>query len=110
MAIYEFRCSKCGHVFEVFRPMSEFNKPAKCPKCGSRGERLVSDFASNQESSMQVPTGEVLREPPPSVTGPAPHPSRPKSKAMTKRPSPRSKPRKKRSKVTPNKKRSAKRK
>ncbi len=78
MAVYEFRCSKCGHDFEVMRPMSESGKPAKCPKCGSRGERLISDFSSNQGSVVQGPTGAPLREPPPKPLTPTRPATRPK--------------------------------
>lgn len=84
MAVYEFRCRKSGHDFEVLRPMSEWGKPAKCPKCGSSGERLISDFASNQESAMQVPTGKVLREPPAKPLQPASRAPQPKSRAAKK--------------------------
>lgn len=84
MAVYEFRCTQCGYGFEVFRPMSEFNKPAQCPKCGSKGERLISDFASNQGSTMQVPSGDVLREPAAMAVNPTPTPTRKEVKIKAK--------------------------
>lgn len=33
MAIYEFKCTECGHNFEVMQKMSD-PKPDKCPECG----------------------------------------------------------------------------
>ena len=31
MPIYEYKCRKCGHQFEVIRPFGA--KPPSCPKC-----------------------------------------------------------------------------
>lgn len=62
MAVYQYRCKRCGSDFELMRPMSELDKPATCPKCGGRGDRLISVFASNQGSALQVPAGGPLRE------------------------------------------------
>jgi hypothetical protein len=41
--------------------MSEAEKPAKCPKCGSKAQRLVSSFESRTGDSIQVPRA-PLRE------------------------------------------------
>jgi putative FmdB family regulatory protein len=46
MAIYEYFCPQCRKVFDVIRPMSKANGPANCPKCKSKGEKLLSVFAS----------------------------------------------------------------
>ena len=46
MPTYEYRCPKCGTESELKRPMSESNKAAICPKCGSRSNKLLSGFAS----------------------------------------------------------------
>ena len=62
MAIYEYQCSHCGLVFEVMRPMSKADEPAKCPKCDSKGEKLVSVFASTAEGTLKVPEKDALRE------------------------------------------------
>ena len=35
MPIYEFKCSKCGDVFEVMGSYAEREKEHACPKCGS---------------------------------------------------------------------------
>jgi putative FmdB family regulatory protein len=40
--LFEFRCKKCGHRFEVIQKHDGRN-PRKCPKCGKSGiERLPS--------------------------------------------------------------------
>ena len=41
MPLYEYRCKKCGHQFEVIQKFSD--KPqTKCPKCGAALEKLLS--------------------------------------------------------------------
>ncbi len=54
MAVYEYLCPKCRNVFELMRPMSDSGKPAKCPKCGSKAERLISGFGSKTGSYLQT--------------------------------------------------------
>ena len=61
MAVYEYFCPKCRKAFELMRPMSEADKPAKCPKCGSKARRLISGFASKTGNSIQSP-GEPFRK------------------------------------------------
>jgi putative FmdB family regulatory protein len=40
MPTYDYECTSCGKVFEVFQQMSE--KPVKeCPDCGKEVKRLV---------------------------------------------------------------------
>jgi len=40
MPNYDYECSKCRHVFEVFQRISE--EPLKsCPKCGGPVKRLI---------------------------------------------------------------------
>ncbi len=40
MPTYDYKCDKCGYVFEEFQSMSE--KPlTKCPKCSGRVHRLI---------------------------------------------------------------------
>jgi len=53
MAVYEYLCSKCRNQFELMRLMSEAEKPAKCPKCGSEAQKLISGFRSRTGDSMQ---------------------------------------------------------
>ena len=54
MAVYEFLCPKCRKQFELMRPMSEAGKPAKCPKCGAKAEKLISGFGSKTGDSIQA--------------------------------------------------------
>ena len=40
MPTYEYKCKKCGNIFEVFHSMS--TEPVKsCPKCGGEVKRLI---------------------------------------------------------------------
>ena len=41
MPIYEYRCTSCGEVFEVFHMAGEGVEP-RCPKCLGKGERVIS--------------------------------------------------------------------
>ena len=41
MPIYEYRCTKCGHLIEIIQKLSD--RPLrKCPECSGRLEKLVS--------------------------------------------------------------------
>ena len=46
MPLYEYRCSDCGHQFEMLRPMREANEPAVCRSCNNGAQRVLSVFAS----------------------------------------------------------------
>ena len=35
MPVYEFKCAKCGELFEVMVSYAEREKEHACPKCGS---------------------------------------------------------------------------
>ena len=61
MAVYEYRCPKCRKKFELMRPMSEAEKPARCPKCGSKAQKLMSGLGSKTEDSIQ-PAGKPFRK------------------------------------------------
>ena len=41
MATYEYKCTKCGDVFEATQKMSD-DPLTKCPKCDGPVERLIS--------------------------------------------------------------------
>ncbi|MBI4420358.1 MAG: zinc ribbon domain-containing protein [Gemmatimonadetes bacterium] len=41
MPTYEYRCPKCGHEYEKLQKITD-NSRAKCPTCGTRGERVIS--------------------------------------------------------------------
>lgn len=46
MPMYEYRCAKCGRVYEQLKRMSEADKDLQCPHCESKDvERLVSACA-----------------------------------------------------------------
>ena len=56
MPIYEFWCPKCEKEFELQRPISDYDKPAVCPDCGSEAEKLVSPCASKVEYNLHIST------------------------------------------------------
>lgn len=40
MPTYDYRCHKCGHLFELLQSMKD--EPIKvCPQCGGEVERLI---------------------------------------------------------------------
>jgi putative FmdB family regulatory protein len=43
MPTYEYRCKKCGKVFEIFHSISSSVK--NCPRCGGELERLITPNA-----------------------------------------------------------------
>jgi putative FmdB family regulatory protein len=44
MPTYEYKCSVCGHIFEVFQSMKD--EPLKvCPKCSGKIQRLIGTGA-----------------------------------------------------------------
>ncbi len=52
MPIYEFRCSKCGHVFEIMGSYAEREQPHPCPECKSTEVKLaISLFSAKPPSS-----------------------------------------------------------
>ena len=44
MPTYSYACPKCGHEYDKFQKMSDKTR-AKCPECGTRGERLITGGA-----------------------------------------------------------------
>ena len=44
MTTYAYACPKCGHEYEKLQKISDETR-AKCPECGTRGERLISGGA-----------------------------------------------------------------
>jgi putative FmdB family regulatory protein len=44
MPTYDYRCLKCGHDYEAFQKISD-QTSAKCPQCGTRGERRITGGA-----------------------------------------------------------------
>jgi putative FmdB family regulatory protein len=46
MPIFEFKCSKCGEIYDVLFRNREEKIAVACPKCGSKkANRLLSAFA-----------------------------------------------------------------
>lgn len=41
MPLYEYKCDKCGHVFEKIESLSA-STTKKCPKCGGKAERQLT--------------------------------------------------------------------
>ncbi len=42
MPIYEYRCRKCGNVFEKFASISSYSREVDCPACGEIAELKIS--------------------------------------------------------------------
>jgi len=54
MPIYEFRCDKCGNVFEQLIFPSDEQENVICPSCGERDtRRLMSSFSCGSSSSSE---------------------------------------------------------
>lgn len=47
MPIYEYRCIKCGHVFDVIQSVSDAPL-TDCPECDGKVEKCVSGPSSLQ--------------------------------------------------------------
>lgn len=44
MPTYGYRCPTCSHEYEKLQKISDSTR-VKCPRCGKRGERLISGGA-----------------------------------------------------------------
>ena len=44
MPTYDYRCRKCGHLFEQFHSIKD-DAPRRCPRCRSRADRVPSGGA-----------------------------------------------------------------
>lgn len=52
MPIYEYKCSHCGHTFEVFQRVGANGEDLVCPKCNTaKPEKIFSCFASSGSDS-----------------------------------------------------------
>jgi len=52
MPVYEFKCGKCEHLFEVMGSYAEREKAQTCPKCGSTEvKQAISLFSVKPPSS-----------------------------------------------------------
>lgn len=46
MPIYEYRCSKCAHQFEMIQGVADQDSKITCPKCGAvNPQRMMSAFS-----------------------------------------------------------------
>jgi len=43
MPIYEFQCVACRHLFEEFFTRAVDKPVAKCPECGGKGKKIISN-------------------------------------------------------------------
>ena len=52
MPIYEYKCKKCGHGFEMRRNFSDRDCDIKCPVCSEQNpEKVLSSFSSLSSGS-----------------------------------------------------------
>jgi putative FmdB family regulatory protein len=52
MPIYEYKCRKCAHRFDVLQKMGEDGKELKCPECSTDNPtKVFSTFASGDSSA-----------------------------------------------------------
>jgi len=61
MPIYEYKCNKCGHVFDMLVPLHTEGDNLACPECGHVGaRRLVSAFAAHGLENGHIAVGQKL--------------------------------------------------
>jgi len=101
MPTYEYKCTKCGHLFEAFQKITE-PPVAECPQCGGKVERLISGGAGlifkgsgfyitdykksgqkkdSSKDSSNEPAKKESKEKPDSTSKPASEPAKPKTKS-----------------------------
>jgi len=51
MPVYEFKCGKCDHLFEVMGSYAEREKTQTCPKCGGTEVKPVISVVSVKSPS-----------------------------------------------------------
>ncbi len=65
MPIYEYRCRRCGKIFEKIQKLEEVTDSLQCPYCGGqKPEKVLSSFSSlkgTESSSSCSPVGESTR-------------------------------------------------
>ncbi|MDP6713777.1 MAG: zinc ribbon domain-containing protein [SAR202 cluster bacterium] len=61
MPIYEYGCTRCNTQFEKRRPIRSADDPANCPECGGNGQRLLSVFASTNDTRLKGPDRGAFR-------------------------------------------------
>ena len=45
MALYDYKCAKCGEVFEVLIGMTDMDETETCPKCGEIASKIPPTVA-----------------------------------------------------------------
>lgn len=61
MPIYEYLCPHCQTEFQLTRPFSQSQTPARCPKCGREARKLPSVFASGWSYDLKIPAKPAFR-------------------------------------------------
>lgn len=52
MPVFEYRCPRCGHMFEHFWRGAEQREELRCPECGAGDvEKLLSRFGTRAGST-----------------------------------------------------------
>jgi len=52
MPIYEYKCTKCGKIFDAFQRIGADGSELSCPVCNTpRPEKILSSFASSGSNS-----------------------------------------------------------
>lgn len=63
--IYPYECQECGHDFDIYKSLSEMNRPEPCPKCdSSKTVRYITRCFFHgekvQEASFNPALGKVI--------------------------------------------------
>lgn len=68
--IYEYECEKCSannleSLFEIVKPVSEYNKQENCPRCGAVLSKVFGTFqfygAKNEDAEYNHGLGQVIK-------------------------------------------------
>ena len=60
MPLYEYKCTGCGHQFELL--ILKASQPVACPECAGKSvERLLSMFAVSSDASRQASTASAYK-------------------------------------------------
>lgn len=62
MPIYEYKCNKCGHIYEALQSIDSDSDDLQCPKCGAKeATKLFSTFASGEGARSTSSAGCIPR-------------------------------------------------
>lgn len=67
MPLYSYKCSVCGHAFDMMAPMAEYQDPKPCEKCGEEATRVLGGmpgiiFNGNDFTSKNLRVKRQMRE------------------------------------------------